>query len=367
MDNLQTFLSTVHSNLSYLPKFFRLNNPQDKQAIESLIESGQVHYIHDEITGQLQELIKSKNPSIKIKENDYPDLISKHLAGKEKMMYGVWVYYEWSKRLIHLLDEEEFIEVRTNRNRYKITREEQEALKNKKIGIVGLSVGQSIALTIATERVCGELRLADFDTAELSNLNRIRTGVHNLGIYKTIIAAREIMEIDPFLKVKIYNDGLNAENMNDFFLEGGKLDLFIEVCDGLDVKIKSRYKAKELRVPVVMDTNDRGMLDVERFDLEPDRPILHGYLEKFEKTDSFIIDENNRLEVLKSILSFDSLSKRLKYSMTQINKSINSWPQLASSVVLGGAITTDISRKILLDEHTLSGRFYVDLDEIFLD
>jgi len=41
-------------------------------------------------------------------------------------------------------------------------------------------------------------------------------------------------------------------------------------------KIESRYKARELHIPVVMDTNDRGMLDVERFDLEPERAILHG-------------------------------------------------------------------------------------------
>ena len=50
----------------------------------------------------------------------------------------------------------------------------------------------------------------------------------------------------------------------------------MEVCDGLDMKIISRFKAREFGVPVVMDTNDRGMLDIERFDLEPQRPILHG-------------------------------------------------------------------------------------------
>ncbi len=78
------------------------------------------------------------------------------------------------------------------------------------------------------------------------------------------------MEIDPFLNIKIFNDGLHTGNMDEFFLGGGKLDLFVEVCDGLDIKIESRYKARELK-----DTcgngyqNDRGMLDAERFDLEP--------------------------------------------------------------------------------------------------
>src|SRR5690606_500097 len=115
-----------------------------------------------------------------------------------------------------LLDEAEFVAMRTNRNQYKITQEEQDVLATRKIGVIGLSVGQSIALTLAMERVCGELRLADFDTAELTNLNRIRTGVHNLGLHKTIIAAREIAEIDPFLKVLIFSEGVTDENIDPF-------------------------------------------------------------------------------------------------------------------------------------------------------
>lgn len=73
------------------------------------------------------------------------------------------------------------------------------------------------------------------------------------------------------------------------FCEGGNLDLLIDECDGFDIKILARIKAKELKIPVVMEANDRCMLDVERFDLEPDRPLLHG-----------LIGELN-LETLKSL------------------------------------------------------------------
>ena len=50
--------------------------------------------------------------------------------------------------------------------------------------------------------------------------------------------------------------------------------------------------------------------------------------------------------------------------MTEIGKTITTWPQLASAVVLGGAITTDITRRILLKQYQNSGRFYVDLEKI---
>lgn len=131
--------------------------------------------------------------------------------------YGIWAYYPWNNRLIHLVDAAEFYELRTSRNQYKITREEQDKLATKKIGIVGLSVGNAIAVTMAMERICGEIRLADFDTLDLTNLNRIRCGIHQLGLNKAIVTAREIAEIDPFIEVKVFDDGLTAENIQAFF------------------------------------------------------------------------------------------------------------------------------------------------------
>jgi hypothetical protein len=368
MTTLSSLLeSTKNAQPAYTPLLLRLDNPLDKKTFDALIADGKVSFIYDEMYGQLQELVKSQHPAIKIKQEDYPDLISKHLDGKDIFEYGVWAYYSWNQRLVHLLDEEEFVEVRTNRNRYKITREEQARLKTKKIGIVGLSVGQSIALTMAMERTCGELRLADFDTAELSNLNRIRTGTQNLGLNKTVIAAREILEIDPYLHIKIFNDGLHAGNMDEFFTGGGKLDLFIEVCDGLDVKIESRYKARELHIPVVMDTNDRGMLDVERFDLDPSRAILHGLADGLDPNNIKDLSNEQKIPYILRMIGADTISTRLKASMLEVEQSINTWPQLASSVTLGGALTTDVSRRILLDQYHESGRYYIDLEELVKD
>jgi hypothetical protein len=364
----ETILSfRTENKLDYTPSFFRIYIPSDKDALEDLLSEGKVSFVHDEIYSQLQELIKCQNPSVRIKNDEYEERISNHLNGQNLEEYGVWVYYPWSRRLVHLLDEDEFITVRTNRNQFKITKQEQDLLKKKKIGIVGLSVGQSIALTMAMERTCGELRLADFDVAELSNLNRLRTGLHNMGTNKTIIAAREILEIDPFIKVKLFHEGLQKQNMDEFFTGDGKLDLFIEVCDGIDIKIESRFKARELHIPVVMDTNDRGMLDVERFDLEPDRPILHGLADGLDPSNIKDLSNEDKIPYILKIVGAETISTRLKASMMEVEQSINTWPQLASSVVLGGALTTDVCRRILLDQFHESGRYYVDMDELVKD
>lgn len=355
-------------NPEYRPIFFNLSNSEEQKKLKELIEKRPEIKIYDEIDGQLRELIKISNPTRKIKDHEYPDLIEKHLNGADIYKYGNWVYYPWSQKVLHILGEEEFVEVRTNRNRYKLTKEEQEFLRKKVIGIIGLSVGQSIALTIATERICGELRLADFDTVELSNLNRIRTGIQNLGLRKTIIAAREIYEIDPYLNVVIYNDGFTSQNSESFFANEGKvLDLLIEVCDGLDVKIHSRFKARDLKIPVLMDTNDRGMLDVERFDLEPERPIMHGLAGDLDPEKIKDLTNEEKIPYILKMVGADTISTRLKASMMEVEQSINTWPQLASSVVLGGALTTDTARRVLLDQYHESGRFYIDFDELIKD
>ena len=321
--------------------------------------------IYDEIASQVADLIRLQNPKKKYTAIELQEAVTSFFGNQSPADYGNWVYYPWRHVLVHLLPEEEFVTVRTVRNKYVITPEEQKSLSTKKIGVIGLSVGQSVALTLALERGCGELRLADFDTLELSNLNRIRTGVHNLGVKKSIIAAREIAEIDPYLKVVLYSEGVHDENIDDFFTNGGQLDLLIEECDSLEVKLKSRIKAKQLGIPVLMDTSDRGMIDIERFDNEPKRPILHGLLEKFGDESGLVAKlGEQRPEMLMALLDFENLSQRAQESIMEIGKSISSWPQLASSVILGGGACGYYSRMILLDHPLESGRLYVDLAEL---
>ncbi|MFN4082094.1 MAG: Rv1355c family protein [Bacteroidia bacterium] len=346
----------------YKPELLNLLEPNGLKRFEELT-SGNNTLVFDTIHHQLTEYIKCINPKTKFTKEELNTLATQKL-GADAKTYGTWVYYPWSKRLVHVLPEEEFTELRTNRNCYKITPEERFTLSTKIIGVVGLSVGQSIALTLAMERSFGELRLADFDTLDLSNLNRIRAGVYNLGLNKAIITAREIYEIDPYLNVVCYTNGLTEENIDDFFSSNGKLDILIDECDGLDIKILARHKAKSMGIPVFMDTSDRGMVDIERFDLEPERPLLHGLVGDLEPQKLKGLTNEQKVPYILPMIGYENISTRLKASMMEIEESISTWPQLASSVVLGGGVGADITRKILLGQSTVSGRFYIDLDDI---
>jgi hypothetical protein len=373
MNKISSSVNAPTQSPVYRPLYYRIINQNDQEQLNALITANPDIIVYDTIAGQLAELIKLNHPQQRLTKEESAALVAEHVKG-DTDKYGVWVYFPWTKKLVHTLDEAEFAQVRTSRNVYKVTPEEIETLKNKKIGIIGLSVGQSIALTLAMERTCGELRLADFDEIELSNMNRIKVNIQDLGLNKSIVAARQIAELDPYINVICFTEGITLNTIDDFFTGNGKLDILVEECDGIDIKILARIKAKELGIPVVMDTNDKGMLDVERFDLEPERPIFHGKVAELEALNADELTEKlntltipEKIGYLGKIIGFENLSEAMKRSVGEMNKTIVGWPQLASAVTLGGAMITDVSRKILLNQFTASGRYFVDFDDLFTD
>ena len=347
----------------FSPIILGLDRPSDLEKIENLLNIPHIEFI-DRLDHQVFELLKAKFAGESLSEEEIWDKVPDFFQKNPRETYGNWVFYPWKSKVVRLLPEKDYIFVRTQRNNYKITPSEQQELAGKKIGIIGLSVGQSIALTIALERSCGELRLADFDTLELSNLNRIKAGVLDLGMEKVVIAAREISEIDPYLKLTLFREGVFENTIDQFLTEGGKLDLLIDECDSLDIKILARERAKVFRIPVLMETSDRGMLDVERFDLEPDRAILHGVMGKISHGDLKDLTQQQKVSIGLRITGASTISTRMKASLLEINQTISSWPQLASAVYLGGATVAHVGRKLLLNDVVASGRYYVDLDQI---
>jgi molybdopterin/thiamine biosynthesis adenylyltransferase len=352
---------------NFKPLLFKLDRESERQALERLIKTEPKLEVFNQFELQVSDLLEIREPKRRFQGRELEAEVHRWLGGRVAKALGTWVYYPWSRHLVHLLDEADFAELRTDRNRYKITRKEQDILATKKIGVVGLSVGQSVSLTLAMERSFGELRLADFDRISLSNLNRLRSGVHNIGVLKTEITAREIAELDPYLTVKCFSEGLSEQTLNQFFLDGGKLDLLIDECDDLTMKILMRRRASELGIPVVMETSDRGMIDIERFDLHPDLPIFHGLIEDLDPDKLRGLSNEDKVPYVLKIVGEKIFSSRMIASLMEIGQTIKTWPQLASSVVLGGGITADVGRRILLGQLCCSGRYFVDLDQLISD
>jgi len=271
-----------HENV-HQPTVFEPTRASDERALSLLLESGEVRAIYDTLDQQLTELIPGREPSQRFDADELRAKKTDQLAGVDAWAYGSWVWYPWSGRMAHVLPREEFRLVRTDRNRQKIQRPDQRRRLAHRIGVIGLSAGNSAAVTLALEGIAGAYRLADFDDVGLSNRNRLRAGVHELGVNKAVICARQMYEIDPYLEIEIYPTGLTEDNMAAFFDgDDAPIDVLVEECDTPYVKVAAREQARTRGIPVVMGCNDRRMLDVERFDLEPNRPLLHGSIGNIE-------------------------------------------------------------------------------------
>ena len=103
-------LKFKESNLSnaFLPEIFNINISSDFQRVQNLINEQSDLLVLDQIDSQLRELIKIRNPQKILKEEDYVQQIETLLNGASSQHYGSWVYYPWNKKLVHLLNRDEF-------------------------------------------------------------------------------------------------------------------------------------------------------------------------------------------------------------------------------------------------------------------
>jgi hypothetical protein len=351
-----------HETNGFTPRSYDLAVADDARAFRELLASPVAPLIeNDTLIEQARELVKARSPGEKMPPTALAEAASKLVAQNGGAHYGRWVHYPWRRALVRVLPPEHFVELRTSRNRYKITLEEQERLARATIGLVGLSAGHSIALCLALERVGTKFRLADFDAMELSNMNRVACGLMSLGVNKAVLTARQLYELDPYLDISVFTEGITEPSLMSFFEGDGRLDLLVEECDDLYMKVRLREEAKARGVPVIMETNDRGLLDVERFDLERDRPVFHGLLDGAGSEELKGLDTEGKTPFMLRILGAD-MSPRLAASLIEIDKTISGWPQLGSGNMLGGALVTDMARRALLGQHAPSGRYSVDLE-----
>lgn len=324
--------------------------------------------IIDEYERNLEELFLLRNPRHRFNPAYRPDF-SKFLKsryGKKSLKKaGSWFYYPWLNQIVHFLPDKLHQELRTGRNRYLITEEEQKKFYNAKIGVLGMSVGSHVAMVIAMTGGARHIKIADPDTLSGDNLNRIRDGYQNVGVNKAVLMARKIYEINPYAKVDVFADGLSEKNMAQF-LSG--LDLLVEEMDDPYLKIKVRHNARKKKIPVIMaaDNGDGVIVDIERYDVNRKLPILHGLVSDIDLGGLQTIEKINLPKVIAKIAGANLASNRMLHSVTEVGKSIYSWPQLGTAANLCGSVLAYLARKIILkDSKIKSGRYDVNLDAIF--
>jgi molybdopterin/thiamine biosynthesis adenylyltransferase len=120
-------------------------------------------------------------------------------------------------------------DVAFSRNLGWVTRDEQRALRGKRVAIAGLGgVGGLHLLTLARLGI-GRFHLAEFDRFDLANFNRqVGASMRTLGEPKLDAMIALARDINPEIEIVAFAEGVNAGNVGAF-LDG--VDVFV---DGLD-------------------------------------------------------------------------------------------------------------------------------------
>ncbi len=327
--------------------------------------------IIDQYLIQLEEVFLLRNPKYRFDKDyhgEFKSFEEKH--GGEGGLYtsGNWFYFPWLHVVIHFLPDSMHQEVRTGRNRNLITLDEQKKFYNATVGILGMSVGSHVALTMVMTGGARHIKLADLDVLSASNLNRVRTGFQNIEVPKVIAVARQIYEINPYAKVELFPEGLTKENLPKFLDGSTKLSLLVEEMDQPYFKMKVRELARKKGIPVIMaaDNADSIIVDVERYDINKNYPILHGILGKMTSEQFKKVDPKDLPHIIAKMAGAEMSTVRMIESVMQVGRTIYSWPQLGNAATLCGSVLTYLARKIILKEKIPSGRTDFNLDTFFL-
>ena len=101
-------------------------------------------------------------------------------------------------------------------------------MKKSIVGVAGLGgLGSNICAMLVRMGV-GKLIIADFDTVDLSNINRQNYFVRHLNMNKADATEDVLKEIDPNVRIEKHNVKLNPENIRNVF---GGCDV---ICEALD-------------------------------------------------------------------------------------------------------------------------------------
>jgi len=201
------------------------------------------------------------------------------------------------------------------------------------------------------------------DRLALSNTNRILSGVENLGVLKVEMAARMVYQINPYATVEIFPDGLTDENIDGFMKD---LDIMIDELDSFPIKYRIREYSKKYKIPLLQaaDNGDNGVLDIERYDINPETPFFNGRLgevsyEMFTNLDKFGIGRT-----ITKLIGAENVTERMQSSLLEIGKTIVSWPQLGGAAILNGAAVAYAVRKILNKQPIESDRALINVDSL---
>jgi tRNA A37 threonylcarbamoyladenosine dehydratase len=159
--------------------------------------------------------------------------------------------------------------------------------KIEKLNILIVGLGGVGSYTVESLARCGvgNLTIVDFDTVDITNINRQIIALHStLGKYKVDVFKERIKDINPKCKVEIVKEKITEENIEMLFSKN--YDYIVDACDDLKVKklLLKLSKEKNRKLMMSMGTANKidptklTITDLSKTNYDPIAKIIRKYV-----------------------------------------------------------------------------------------
>ncbi len=172
-----------------------------------------------------------------------------------------------------------------NRLEYLIGNDNVELLKTKKVLIVGLGGVGGFAVEALARSGIGNITLVDYDTIDITNLNRQIIALHStIGLKKTTAFKERILNINKDCNITVLDLFLDSSNYKEIITDD--YDFIIDCCDSLEAKKLLLLESYNKKIPFIgcmgtankMDPSKLEIIDIRKTINDPIARIMRKFV-----------------------------------------------------------------------------------------
>jgi hypothetical protein len=115
------------------------------------------------------------------------------------------------------------------------------------------------------------------------------------------------------------------------------------------------------------DNGDGVVVDIERYDLEPNRPLMHGDVPEEEL---LAIRPGTPRHIAARIISSwvkpENIAERMMESLMELGSTLYTWPQLGNAATMAGSVMSYVVRRIAVGLPVVQGKVVITPDALFV-
>lgn len=160
-----------------------------------------------------------------------------------------------------------------------------EKIKNTRVLVLGLGGVGSYAVETLIRSGIGNIILVDYDTIDITNLNRqLMTNQNNIGEFKTSALEKRIKTINPNCNIEIINEKITKDNIEELLTL--KPEYIVDACDTIEVKKELILRCKKNNIKLIssmgtgnkFDPSRLKIMDIKKTSYDPIAKILRKFV-----------------------------------------------------------------------------------------